>query len=320
MAEMAAYHEPVMVAEVLDFLQPESGETIVDGTVGGGGHALRIMERLQPGGRLIGIDRDDEALNAASETLAAYRDSVILEKGDCADLEAIAAKLGVKAVDGVLLDLGVSSWQLESPERGFSFRHDAELDMRMDRSQRITAMELVNSLSERHLSEIIQGYGEERWAKRIAKFIVERRAKKPIRTTHDLVEVIYAAVPEGARTERIHPATRTFQAFRIAVNREIESLKAGLDAAIGLLSPGARICILSYHSLEDRAVKESFARHAGRCTCPSGLPICACGAKKSIRILTKRPVTASESEVRANPRARSAKLRAAEKIQTGLAA
>jgi len=263
---------------------------------------------------LIGLDRDEEAIKAAAEYLSPYSENVILEKGSFGDLQEIAEKLGIGTIDGALFDLGVSSHQLEAPERGFSFRYDAELDMRMDRSQAVTARELVNSLSERRLAELIRTYGEDRWAKRIAKFIVDRRARKPIRTTFDLVQVILAAVPEGARTEHIHPATRTFQALRIVVNREMESLQQGLDAAIGLLSTNGRICVLSYHSLEDRIVKDTFARHAGRCQCPPGLPVCACGAKKNIRILTKRPLTPAESEIRANPRSRSAKLRAAEKL------
>ncbi|MCX6374603.1 MAG: 16S rRNA (cytosine(1402)-N(4))-methyltransferase RsmH [Armatimonadetes bacterium] len=311
---MPRYHEPVMVGEVLSFLQPQGGQTFIDCTVGGGGHALEIVKRILPDGRLIGLDRDEEAISAAAEYLSPYRENVILEKGSFGDLQEIAGQLGIGTIDGALFDLGVSSHQLESPERGFSFRYDAELDMRMDRSQAVTARELVNSLSERRLAELIRTYGEDRWAKRIAKFIVDRRARKPIRTTFELVQVILAAVPEGARTEHIHPATRTFQALRIAVNREMESLQEGLDAAIGLLSTSGRICVLSYHSLEDRIVKDTFARHAGRCQCPPGLPVCACGAKKNIRILTKRPLLPEESEVRAYPRSRSAKLRAAEKL------
>lgn len=311
---MPDYHEPVMVKEVLEYLQPKSGQTIVDGTLGGGGHALEMVKHIVPSGKMIGIDRDDDALDAAGQRLSEYSANVILEKGNFSDLEAIAQRLGVESVNGVLLDLGVSSYQLETPERGFSFRQDALLDMRMDKTQPVTAREIVNSFSERHLTEIIQDYGEERWAKRIAKFIVDRRMRHPIETTSELVDVILAAVPSGARTEKIHPATRTFQALRIAVNRELESLQAGLDAAIKLLAPNGRVVVLSYHSLEDRIVKETLAKHAGRCVCPPGLPICACGAKKYVTILTRRPVLPTEEEVRANPRARSAKLRAAEKI------
>jgi len=303
-----------MLPEVLGFLQPQSGQTFIDCTVGGGGHALEIVKRILPDGRLVGIDRDEEALRAAAQYLGPYSENVILEKGNFADLEAIAGRLDIQTVDGVLFDLGVSSRQLESAERGFSFRYDAPLDMRMDTAQAVTARELVNSLSERQLAELIWKFGEERWAKRIAKFIIDRRARRPIRMTSELVEVILAAIPAAARTETIHPATRTFQALRIAVNRELESLQAGLDAAVRLLAQSGRVCVLSYHSLEDRIVKETFARHAGRCMCPSALPVCVCGAERIIKVLTKRPVVPSEDEVRANPRARSARLRAAEKI------
>jgi len=311
---MPKFHVPVMVAEVLSLLQPRSGGTYIDCTIGGGGHSLGLIERILPNGRLVGIDRDEEALRAAFENLKRYSANLILEKGNFADLEAITEYLGVAEADGVILDLGVSSHQLEAAERGFSFRHDAALDMRMDTAQTVTARELVNSLSERNLAELIWKLGEERWAKRIAKFIVEKRSHRPIETTRELVDVILAAVPVGARSETIHPATKTFQALRISVNRELESLQAGLDAAVRLLAKGGRICVLSYHSLEDRIVKETFARHAGRCTCPSGLPVCACGAERRIKILTRRPMVPSEEEVRANPRSRSARLRAAEKL------
>lgn len=311
---MPEFHVPVMVEEVLNFLQPQSGQRFIDCTVGGGGHALEIVKRLLPEGRLVGIDRDEEALRAAADYLGEYSENVILEKGNFADLQAIASRSGMESVEGVLFDLGVSSHQLESAERGFSFRYNAPLDMRMDTAQAVTARELVNSLSEQRLAELIWKFGEERWAKRIAKFIVDRRARRPIETTWELAEIIRAAVPERARAEHIHPATRAFQALRIAVNQELESLQAGLDAAVRLLAQGGRVCVLSYHSLEDRIVKETFAKHAGRCVCPPGLPVCACGAERRLRILTKRPIVPSEDEVRANPRARSAKLRAAEKL------
>ena len=311
---MPEYHVPVMVEEVLSFLQPQSGQTFIDCTVGGGGHASEIVRRILPDGKLIGIDQDVAALSASREVLKQYAGNVILEKGNFAELEAIAGRLGVQSVDGVLFDLGVSSHQLEAAERGFSFRHDAPLDMRMDPAQRVTAGELVNSLSERRLAELIRDFGEERWAKRIAKFIVERRARRPIETTLELADTVLAAVPAGARSEHIHPATLTFLSLRIAVNRELEVLQAGLDQAIHLLAKGGRVCVLSYHSLEDRIVKDTFAKHAGRCACPPRLPVCTCGAEKVLKILTRRPMATSEDETRSNPRARSAKLRAAEKI------
>jgi len=311
---MSEYHEPVMLSEVLEYLQPKSGQTVIDGTLGGGGHSIEIVKRLLPDGKLIGIDLDKDALKAAGERLSDYSENAVLRQGNYFEMEAIAGRLGIKQVNGVLLDLGVSSYQFDTAERGFSFRYDVPLDMRMGRDQRLTARELVNTLSAKQLEEIIWNYGEERWARRIAKFIVERRAKKPIETTTELVEIILAAVPSGARPETIHAATKTFQALRIAVNKELESLQAGLDAAIRLLAPNGRLVVLSYHSLEDRIVKETFGRHTGRCECPSKLPICVCGAKKTIKVLTKRPVTASEAEIDANPRSRSAKLRAAEKL------
>ena len=311
---MPEYHVPVMVDEVLSFLQPQSGQTFIDCTVGGGGHALEIVKRILPDGKLIGIDQDVAALSASRDVLKQYAGNVILEKGNFAELEEIARRLGIQSADGVVFDLGVSSHQLEAAERGFSFRQDAPLDMRMDPSQPVTARELVNSLPERRLAEIIRDFGEERWAKRIAGFIVDRRSGKRIETTRELADIVRAAIPEGARSEHVHPATRTFQALRIAVNRELEVLEAGLEQAIRLLGQGARVCVLSYHSLEDRIVKNTFSRHAGKCTCPPGLPVCVCGAQKVVKILTRRPVRPPEDEIRRNPRARSAKLRAAEKI------
>lgn len=311
---MSDYHRPVMLSEVLEFLQPENGETIVDCTVGGGGHTLEIVKLVAPDGRVIGVYRDDEALSAARERTKEFSDSVLLEKGNFSELEEIADRLGLSAIDGALMDLGVSSHQLDAGERGFSFKADAPLDMRMDPTQGETAADIVNTRSERELTEILWNYGEERWAKRVAKFIVERRGSGRITTTSDLVDIVLAAIPAGARPEKIHPATRTFQALRIVANRELESLQAGLDSVIRLLSTGGRVCVLSYHSLEDRIVKETFLRYSGRCSCPPSLPICACGAKRTVRILTRKPVTASESEVRENPRSRSARLRVAEKL------
>ncbi|NIM04651.1 MAG: 16S rRNA (cytosine(1402)-N(4))-methyltransferase RsmH [Armatimonadetes bacterium] len=311
---MAEFHIPVMLTEVLRFLEPRDGQTFVDCTVGGGGHALQILKRIVPAGRLVGIDRDEAALRAAADRLAEYSSNLTLVRGNFSDLRAIAYGLGIQAVDGVLFDLGVSSHQLESAERGFSFRYDAPLDMRMDTAQALTARELVNSLSERRLAELIWRHGEDRWAKRIAKFIVDRRARRPVETTGQLVEAILAAVPARARGGAIHLATRTFQALRIAVNNELESLRAGLEGAIQLLTPGGGICILSYHSLEDRIAKRSLVAHSGRCVCPPALPACVCGAKKELEILTKRPVVPSAEEIAANPRARSARLRAARKL------
>ena len=311
---MPDYHVPVMLSEVLEILRPESGKSIFDCTVGGGGHALEIVKRVLPDGKLIGIDRDDDALQETAKRLSGYEKNIFLTKGNFADLEATAKELGIESADGILFDLGVSSHQLETAERGFSFRFDSPLDMRMDRDQSISALDLVNSLSERNLADLIWKYGEERWSRRIAKVIVERRNRKSIKSTKDLVEIVLAAIPTGARRGNIHPATRTFQAFRIAVNRELESLEAGLESAIRLLAKGGRICVLSYHSLEDRIVKGVFSRNTGKCICPSSLPVCACGAVKILSILTKRPLMPSEEETRSNPRARSVRTRAAEKL------
>lgn len=303
-----------MVREILEHLGPQNGDTIIDCTLGGGSHSAEILEKITPNGRLIGIDQDDDAIRAASERLGGHQGNVILAKGNFSQLEDIAAKLGICSADGIIFDLGVSSFQLDTPERGFSFRGDAELDMRMDKTQKLTAEKLVNTYTEGQLADIIYRYGEDRWARRIAKFIVEKRNRQPIRSTKDLVDAILAAVPSGARSDNIHPATLTFQAIRICVNREMESLETGLDAAIRLLSKGGAVCVLSYHSLEDRIVKNAFVRHAGRCACPPALPICACGAKKSIEIITRRPLRPSAEEIEINPRSRSAKLRVAKKL------
>lgn len=311
---MSDYHRPVMLDESLEYLDPKPGETIVDCTLGGGGHSIEIVKRLMPNGRLIGIDQDVDAIEAASERLAEFSDNVTLRRGNFSEISEIIENLGLSSVDGVLMDLGVSSHQLEAGERGFSFKVDAPLDMRMDESQMVTAEELVNSLSERNLADLIFRYGEERWARRIAKFIVDRRSRQKIETTGELVDVIKAAVPSGARQEGLHPATRTFQALRIAVNRELEVLQEGVEAAIELLSSGGRIVVISYHSLEDRIVKNIFARDAGKCVCPPGFPVCGCGSAKRVSILTKKPVVPGKAEVADNPRARSAKLRAVEKI------
>lgn len=303
-----------MAREILEHLGPQNGDTIIDCTLGGGSHSAEILEKITPNGRLIGIDQDDDAIRAASERLGGHQGNVILAKGNFSQLEDIAAKLGICSADGIIFDLGVSSFQLDTPERGFSFRGDAELDMRMDKTQKLTAEKLVNTYTEGQLADIIYRYGEDRWARRIAKFIVEKRNRQPIRSTKDLVDAILAAVPSGARSDSIHPATLTFQAIRICVNREMESLETGLDAAIRLLSKGGAVCVLSYHSLEDRIVKNAFVRYAGRCACPPALPICACGAKKSIEIITRRPLRPSAEEIEINPRSRSAKLRVAKKL------
>ncbi|MFZ4854865.1 MAG: 16S rRNA (cytosine(1402)-N(4))-methyltransferase RsmH [Desulfuromonadaceae bacterium] len=311
---MSAFHHlPVLPEEVIRFLDPTDGKTYLDGTLGGGGHASLILEKA-PGAFLIGIDRDQAALTAAGAQLAEFGDHVRMLHGDFAGIAGQLSTLGIAALDGFLLDLGVSSHQLDTRERGFSFQQDAPLDMRMDTSGGETAADLVNVLPEAELERIIAEYGEERWAKRIASFIVRERAESPISTTLRLVDIIKGAVPKAKWDERIHPATRTFQALRIAVNTELESLERGMRSALELLKPGGRGVIISFHSLEDRIVKHIFKEYAEGCTCPRQLPICVCGNQPRVKILTGRPVLATAAETDRNPRARSAKLRAVEKL------
>lgn len=304
-----------MSDEVIRFLDPKPGGCYLDGTLGGGGHSSLIAECCGPGGGLvIGIDRDREALEAAKRNLSRYGDAVRLAHGDFAGLAEHLGNLGISRLDGFLLDLGVSSHQLDSPWRGFSFQRDAALDMRMDASFGETAADLVNNLPEYELERIIREYGEERWAKRVAAFIVRARSEAPIETTFNLVGVIKGAIPKAKWEDRLHPATRTFQALRIAVNHELESLEQGLKAALEALRPGGRGVVISFHSLEDRIVKHTFREYATGCVCPRNLPVCVCGRKPRVKVLTGRPVTASEEEISGNPRARSAKLRAVEKL------
>jgi len=307
-------HKPVMLYEVLRGLKLKPGGIYVDCTLGGAGHSAAILREIGEGGRLVGLDRDPEALAAAKERLAPFGAGVDLVRADFRDLKKVLERLGIEKVDGILFDLGVSSYQLDNPERGFSYQQDAPLDMRMDQEQALTARELVNNLPVEELAEIIRKYGEERWASRIAKFIGEERKKCPIETTGHLVEIIKKAVPAGARREGPHPAKRTFQALRIAVNQEIENLGPSLRSAIEHLKPGGRICVLTFHSLEDRIVKDLFRELASPCNCPRDFPVCVCGRKKEVRVITPRPLLPSPEELEDNPRARSAKLRIAERI------
>lgn len=307
-------HLSVMPDEVIRFLAPKAGGTYLDGTLGGGGHASLIAQHCIPGnGILIGIDRDREALEAAAERLAEYGTGIRLVHGNFSEIREHLARLGIQELDGFILDLGVSSHQLDSRGRGFSFQQDAPLDMRMDTSGGDTAADLVNRLPEGELERIIRDFGEERWARRIAAFIVKSRTETPILSTMQLVDIVKGAVPKAKWEERIHPATRTFQALRIAVNRELESLEQGLKDAIEHLKPGGRGVVISFHSLEDRIVKHIFRDWSTGCVCPRNLPICACGRQPRVRVLTGRPVMATEAEIAGNPRSRSAKLRAIEK-------
>jgi 16S rRNA (cytosine1402-N4)-methyltransferase len=311
---MGFSHVSVLPQEVLAYLAPRPGGIYVDGTLGGAGHAALILEQCGPNGRLIGFDRDPAALAAAAERLRPFGDRVTLLHGNFAEMGQQLARLGLDRVDGVLLDLGVSSHQLDTPERGFSFQVDAPLDMRMNPAEALSAMDLVNDTPVEELADIIFRFGEERWAKRIAKLIAAARIESPIRTTGQLAAIVSGAIPRKAQEERLHPATRTFQALRIAVNQELASVTTVLKSTVDLLLPGGRMVVISFHSLEDRIVKESFRSFTGRCTCPRDLPRCICGARAQLKVLTSRPVTASPAEIAANPRARSAKLRAAERL------
>jgi 16S rRNA (cytosine1402-N4)-methyltransferase len=305
-------HQPALAAEVIELLLPalEHGGVVVDATVGGGGHAGFILEAA-PGATLVGIDRDPDALVAAQSHLAAHSDRVRLARGNFAQLETVLERFGIASVRGVLLDLGVSSPQLDEAARGFSFRHPGPLDMRMDPGQALSAEAVVNGYSEQDLAGVIRLYGEERFAARIAKAIVRHR---PVGSTKALADVVKEAIPAPARRRGGHPARRTFQAIRIVVNDEIRSLEKALPAAVNVCEPGGRILVLSYHSLEDRIVKRFFADEARGCICPPDLPVCRCGAQARVRVLTRRPITASSEEVARNPRASAAKLRAAERV------
>ena len=312
-------HTPVLLAECLEHLNLQTQHTFVDATLGGAGHSFEAAKRLGPGGVLIGIDQDEMALAAASERLGdlpqGEAPEVQLLRGNFGDLDDLLVEACVPGIDAILFDLGVSSPQLDLAQRGFSFREDAPLDMRMDPGrQTINAAELVNTLTEAELARIIRSNSDERWASRIAQFIVAEREKHPIETTGQLVDVVKAAIPASARRAGGHPAKRTFQALRIEVNGELTALRRGLEAAIRWLNPGGRIAVISYHSLEDRAVKEAFAEHARTCTCPPDLPVCVCGAKPSLKAITRKPILPTAEEVERNPRSRSAKLRVAEKL------
>jgi 16S rRNA (cytosine1402-N4)-methyltransferase len=306
-------HEPVLAAEVAELLAPalERGGVVVDATVGRGGHARRILDAA-PAARLVGIDRDLDALESSRGELSSYGARVRLVHENFAQLASVLERLGASPVRGVLFDLGVSSPQLDQASRGFSFRHDGPLDMRMDRTGRLTAEVVVNEYSERELARVIGSYGEERFAGRVARAIVRAR---PIRTTSKLAEVVKDAIPAATRRHGGHPARRTFQALRIEVNDELGALRAALPSAVDVLDAGGRVVVISYHSLEDRYVKRFFAEEARGCVCPPNLPVCRCDARARVRVLTRRPARPSPQEAAQNPRSSSARLRAAERIQ-----
>jgi len=304
------HHLPVLLTETLHVLALKPDGTYVDCTLGGGGHAAEIAARLGDQGLLIGLDQDDSALQAAGTRLAVYGDKVRTYKTNFEHIATVLTDHGIGPVDGVLMDIGVSSHQLDEGARGFSFHQDAPLDMRMDRSNPVTAATVVNEWSESELNKILWEYGEERWGKRISEFIVAARRTGSIESTFQLVEIIKAAIPAAARREGGHPGRRTFQAIRIAVNDELGVLERGLESALSVLKPGGRLAVITFHSLEDRIVKQTFARWLNPCNCPPQLPMCVCGKKPLVDQVTRKPVTASPQELEQNPRSRSAKLRA----------
>ena len=304
-------HVTVMLEKTVDMLDVKPGGLYADFTLGGGGHTGLILSR---GGRVIGIDRDTTAIESCRERLKDYGSNFIPVHDNFSNIKNILKNVGAEALDGIVADLGVSSPQLDVAERGFSYMHDAPLDMRMDKSSAFSARELVNEYAEEELFRVINDYGEERWAARIAKFIVDARAEAPIETTGRLVEIIKAAVPRGARRDGPHPAKRTFQAIRIEVNGELDILGQALRDGVELLKTGGRIAVITFHSLEDRIVKDTFAELSTGCICPKEFPVCVCGKKPTVRLVNRKPASPDEEELRLNPRSRSSKLRAAEKI------
>ena len=307
-------HTSVLLKETIEGLKIKPDGIYVDGTLGGGGHSFEIAKRLNDNGRLIGIDQDEAAILAAGERLKDFGDKVTIVRSNYRNALSVLHDLGIEKIDGMMLDLGVSSYQLDTQERGFSYRYDAPLDMRMDLRQTLTAKDIVNGYSETELFHIIRDYGEDRFAKNIAKHIVMARAKKPIETTGELNEIIRAAIPAKMRAEGGHPSKRTYQAIRIECNKELEVLKESLEELIGILNPGGRLCIITFHSLEDRIVKTAFKKAENPCTCPPSFPVCVCGKRSQGKVITGKPVLPCEEEMESNPRSKSAKLRIFEKI------
>ena len=306
---MTFHHISVLLNETIEGLNIRPDGIYADGTLGGGGHAYAVAEKLTEGGRLVGIDQDADAIQAASERLKPFQDRVSIVRDNYVNMAQVLKDLGISAMDGIYLDLGVSSYQLDTAERGFSYMEDAPLDMRMDRRNDRTAADLVNGCTEQELFRIIRDYGEDRFAKNIAKHIVQARERKEIRTTLELAEIVRGAIPKKIQVTGGHPAMRTFQALRIELNGELKVLEESIDSMIGLLKPGGRLCIITFHSLEDRIVKNGFRRNESPCICPPEFPVCVCGKKSRGRVITKKPVLPSEEEKEMNPRSRSAKLR-----------
>ncbi len=306
-------HLPVLYEETLDMLQLKNGSVVVDGTLGGAGHAGGILKRIAPYGRLIGIDKDGDAIERCKERLEGL-ESVTFVRDDFKNITEVLSSLGIDGIDGAVLDLGVSSFQLDEAERGFSYMQDAPLDMRMDARQELDAEYIVNSYSKEQLTKIIRDYGEERWAARIAEFIVKERTQERVETTGQLVSIIKKAVPKGARKDGPHPAKRTFQAIRIEVNGELDKLAEALEDYAKALKSGGRLAVITFHSLEDRIVKQTFKRLQDPCECPKEFPMCVCGKTGTVTVVTRKPVLPGDTELGENPRARSARLRVIEKL------
>ena len=302
-------HTSVLLQETIDGLNIRPDGVYVDGTLGGGGHSYEIASRLSDRGQLIGIDQDEAAITAAGERLKEFGDRVIIVRSNYRNTKSILQSLQIEKIDGMMLDLGVSSYQLDTEERGFSYRYDAPLDMRMDKRQTLTARDIVNGYSEMELFRVIRDYGEDKFAKNIAKHIVAARQQSPIETTGQLNEIIKAAIPAKMRAEGGHPSKRTYQAIRIECNKELEVLRDSLEELIGLLNPGGRLCIITFHSLEDRIVKSAFKTAENPCTCPPSFPVCVCGKVSQGKVITNKPILPGEEELERNSRAKSAKLR-----------
>ncbi len=302
-------HKSVLLNETIDGLNIKPDGIYVDGTLGGGGHAYEVCRRLGEKGSIVGIDQDAAAIEAASDRLKDFGEKVTIVRSNYCDMKSKLHELGIDKVDGIVLDLGVSSYQLDTAERGFSYREDAPLDMRMDTRQKMTARDIVNDYTEADLYRVIRDYGEDKFAKNIAKHIVQARAVKPVETTAELSEIIRASIPMKFQKKSGHPAKRTFQAIRIELNRELDVLRDSLDDMIDLLNPGGRLCIITFHSLEDRIVKSAFRKNENPCTCPPDFPVCVCGKKSKGSIITKKPILPSEEELEYNSRSKSAKLR-----------
>ena len=302
-------HVSVLLQETVDGLNVKPDGIYVDGTLGGGGHSYEVCTRLGAKGSIIGIDQDEAAIEAASIRLKDFGEKVTIVRSNYCDMKSRLHELGIDKVDGIMLDLGVSSYQLDTADRGFSYREDAPLDMRMDQMSEMTARDIVNDYSEMDLYRVIRDYGEDKFAKNIARHIVRERAKRPIETTGELTEVIRHAIPMKFQKKTGHPAKRTFQAIRIELNRELDVLRDSLDDMIDMLNPGGRLCIITFHSLEDRIVKSAFKKNENPCTCPSDFPVCVCGKVSKGRVITRKPILPSEEEMEVNSRSKSAKLR-----------